>query len=85
MSPSAEKVQCPFCLGHPRVKKDGAMYDHDWGRPGMRKRCPGAGRTKDEAKAEREAANSEGRRPTVLSGRPEKVEAPPEVRPEDIF
>lgn len=85
MSPSAEKVQCPFCLGHPRLKNDGTMYDHDWGRPGMRKRCPGAGRTKDGAKAERDAANSEGRRPTVLSGRPEKVEAPSEVRPEDIF
>lgn len=85
MSPSAEKVQCPFCLGHPRLKNDGTMYDHDWGRPGMRKRCPGAGRTKDGAKAEREAANREDRRPAVLSGRPEKVEAPPEVRPEDIF
>jgi hypothetical protein len=85
VSPSADKVQCPFCLGHPRLKNDGTMYDHDWGRPGMRKRCPGAGRTKDGAKAERDAAKSEGRRPAVLSGRPDKVDAPSETRPEDIF
>lgn len=76
----------PFLPRAPaRLKKDGTMWDHDYGRPGMRKRCPGAGRTKDGAKAEREAANSEGRRPTVLSGPPEKVDAPSEVRPEDIF
>lgn len=81
MSPSAEKVQCPFCLGHPRVKGNGTMYAHDWGRPGMRKRCPGTGRTKDEAKA----AKSEGIRTVLASGGPEKVEAPSEVRPEDIF
>lgn len=82
MSPSADKVQCPFCLGHPRVKGDGTMYAHDWGRPGMRKTCPGAGRTKDEAKA----AKSEGVRSPLSSGRPEKVkDAAPEVRPEDIF
>lgn len=85
MSPSAEKVQCPFCLGHPRIKSDGTMYAHDRGRPGMRKRCPGAGRTKEQAKAERDAAKSEGRAPTVLSGRPDSLDAPSEVRPEDIF
>lgn len=85
MSPSAEKVQCPFCLGHPRIKGDGTMYAHDYGRPGLRKRCPGAGRTKEQAKAEREAANTEGRRPTVLSGPPDSMKAPSEVRPEDIF
>lgn len=81
MSPSAEKVQCPFCLGHPRVKNDGTMYAHDWGRPGMRKRCPGAGRTKDQAKA----AKSEGPPYKVLSGGPDLVQGPSEVRPEDIF
>lgn len=85
MSPSAEKVQCPFCLGHPRVKNDGTMYAHDWGRPGMRKTCPGAGRTKEGAKAERDAAKSEGRRPEVLSGGPDSMSSPSEVRPEDIF
>lgn len=81
MSPSAEKVQCPFCLGHPRIKDDGTMYAHDWGRSGMRKRCPGAGRTKDDAKV----AKSEGNRTPLPSGGPEKVDAPSEVRPEDIF
>ena len=82
MNPSAPKVQCPFCFGHPRVKPDGTMYAHDWGRPGLRKRCPGAGRTKDGAKA----AKSEGIRTPLPSGAPEKMEATPrEVRPEDIF
>lgn len=83
MSPSAEKVQCPFCLGHPRIKADdGTMYAHDWGRPGMRKRCPGAGKTKEAAKV----AKSAGPPYAVTSGRPDKVEErPPEVRPEDIF
>jgi len=74
-----------FARARKIIKSDGTMYAHDAGRPGMRKRCPGAGRTKEEAKAEREAANSEGRRPTVLSGQPERVDAPKEVRPEDIF
>lgn len=85
MSPSAEKVQCPFCMGRRRVKEDGTMHAHDWGRPGMKKRCPGAGRTKEGAKAERLAANSEGRAPAVLSGPPDKVDRPAEVNPEDIF
>lgn len=82
MSPSAETTQCPFCLGRRRVKSDGTMHAHDWGRPGMKKRCPGSGRTKDEAKA----AKSAGPPYEVPSGRPDKVEpAAPEVRPEDIF
>lgn len=82
MSPSAEKTQCPFCFGHPRLKKDGTMYDHDWGRPGVRKRCPGALKSKEAAKA----AKSAGPPYAVTSGRPDKVEGrPPEVRPEDIF
>ncbi len=76
MSPSAEKVQCPFCLGHPRVKQDGTMYAHDYGRPGMRKRCPGAGKTKEQAKADRAAGNRES---AVPSGQPDLVQ------PEDIF
>jgi hypothetical protein len=80
VSPSAEKVQCPFCLGHPRIKADGTMYAHDWGRL-KRKRCPGAGRTKDAAKV----AKSAGPPYEVLSGPAGKVEASPEVRPEDIF
>lgn len=76
MTPSAAKVQCPWCLGHPRVKEDGTMYLHDWGRPGMRKRCPGAGKTKEQAKADKLA----GKRDTAVpSGRPDSV------RPEDIF
>lgn len=75
MSPPAEKVQCPFCLGHPRVKGDGTMYLHDYGRRGMRKRCPGAGRTKEDAKA----AKSEGPPYELSSGRQDKIE------PEDIF
>jgi hypothetical protein len=54
------------------------MYAHDWGRPGMRKRCPGAGRTKDDAKA----AKSEGPPYEVLSGRQDKVQT---KEPEDIF
>lgn len=77
MSPSAEKVQCPYCLGHPRVKADDrTMYLHDRGRPGMRKRCPGAGKTKEQAKADKALGNH-----TALpdSGQPD------EVRPEDIF
>ena len=81
MNPSAPKTQCPFCLGHPRVKPDGTMYAHDWGRPGMRKLCPGAGKTKDAAKA----AKSAGPPYSVTSGPPDKVDAPSEVRPEDIF
>lgn len=85
MNPSAPKVQCPFCMGHRRVKPDGTMHAHDWGRSGMRKRCPGSGRQKDEAKAEQLAAKTEGRPPLVLSGQPDKVDAPAEARPEDIF
>lgn len=72
MSPSAEKVQCPFCLGHPRIKQDGTMYAHDRGRPGVRKLCPGAGLTKEAAKSARQAGE-------VTSGRPDSIE------PEDIF
>ena len=71
MSPSAEKVQCPFCMGHPRVKKDGTMYAHDRGRPGVRKLCPGAGKTKEEAKTARLAADRET---TVPSGAEERVD-----------
>jgi hypothetical protein len=48
----------------------------------MRKSCPGAGKTKDEAKA----AKSAGPPYSVTSGPPEKMKpAPSEVRPEDIF
>lgn len=75
MSPSAEKVQCPFCFGYRGVKGDGTMYLHDYGRRGMRKRCPGAGRTKEDAKA----AKSAGPPYEVLSGRQEIVQ------PEEIF
>jgi hypothetical protein len=57
------------------------MYAHDRGRAGLRKRCPGAGRTKEEAKI----AKSGGPPYEVLSGQPEKVEVSKEVRPEDIF
>lgn len=85
MSPSAEKVQCPFCLGRRRVKGDGTMHAHDWGRSGMKSRCPGAGRTKEQAKAEQFAAKTERRPPGVTSGPPDKVEIPREARPEDIF
>lgn len=85
MNPSAPKVQCPFCLAHPRIKPDETMRAHDWGRPGVRKRCPGSGRTKAAANEERLAAKSEGRAPAVLSGQPDSIEGPEEVRPEDIF
>lgn len=71
MSPSAEKVQCPFCLGHPRVKKDGTMYQHDRGGR-VKKLCPGAGLTKEAAKSARLDGG-------VTSGRPDSIE------PEDIF
>jgi len=81
VSPSAARVQCPFCLGHWRIKDDGTMYAHDAGRPGLRKRCPGAGRTKEQAKA----AKSGGPPYEVLSGPAGKVDAPAEVQPEDIF
>lgn len=76
MSPSADRVQCPFCLGHLRVKGDGTMYAHDRGRPGMRKRCPGSGKTKEQAKADR---TLQDRGIAIPSGQPD------EVRPEDIF
>ena len=76
MSPSAERVQCPFCLGHPRVKRDGTMYAHDRGRPGMRKRCPGSDLTKEQAKHNRKLAD-EGA--VVPSGQPDQIQ------PEDIF
>lgn len=76
MSPSAEKVQCPFCFGHVRTKEDGTMYLHDRGRRGMRKRCAGSRKTKDEAKA----AKALGAR-----GVEETSDRPDEVRPEDIF
>lgn len=57
MSPSADRVQCPFCLGHPRLKNDGTMYSHNRGRPGMLKRCPGSGLTKEQAKHNRKLAD----------------------------
>lgn len=41
----------------------------------MQKRCPGAGRTKEDAKA----AKSEGIRTPLPSGQPDSI------RPEDIF
>lgn len=85
MSPSAEKQQCPFCMARRGQKSDGTFHAHDWGRSGMKKRCPGSGRTKEGAKAEQLAAKSAGRPPVVLSGPPEKVDAPAEVDPEDIF
>lgn len=75
MSPSADRVQCPFCFNHIRVKGDGRMYSHDWGRPGMQRTCPGAGRTKEDAKAAKSAGPPYG----VLSGRPDSIE------PEEIF
>lgn len=75
MSPSAEKVQCPFCLGYRRVKGDGTMYFHDWGRRGMLVRCPGAGKTKEQAKTDKGLGIS-----TVLpSGQQDSLQ------PEDIF
>lgn len=74
MSPTADRVQCPFCFGHPRVKDDGTMYAHDRGAR-IRKRCPGAGKTKEAAKAAKAAElGLEGQ-----SGQPDSV------RPEDIF
>lgn len=76
MTPSAPHVQCPFCLGHPRVKPDGTMYAHDRGRRGMRKRCPGAGKTKEQAKTDKLAGNTES---AVPSGQPDSIQ------PEDIF
>lgn len=82
MTPSAAKVQCPFCMGHPRLRKDGTMRDHDWGRPGVRKRCPGALRSREDAKA----AKSAGPPYEVLSGQPDKVDPPAQqTQPEDIF
>lgn len=75
MSPSAERVQCPYCFSHPRLKKDGTMYQHDRG-VGVRKLCPGAGKTKEDAKADRLALDREA---TDLSGPPDSIQ------PEDIF
>lgn len=74
MNPTADRVQCPFCLGHPRVKHDGTMYAHDYGAR-IRKLCPGAGKTKDEAKA----AKSAGPPYEAQSDRSDSM------GPEDIF
>ncbi len=74
MTPSADRVQCPYCLGHPRVKQDGTMYAHDYGSR-VKKLCPGAGKTKEAAKA----AKSAGSTLEDQSGPPDSI------RPEDIF
>ena len=74
-------TQCPYCLAHVRVKGDGAMYAHDRGRPGLTKTCPGAGRTKDEAKV----AKSEGVTTPRQSSRPDSSDPVDPIRPEDIF
>lgn len=51
------------------------MYQHDRG-VGVRKLCPGAGKTKEDAKADRLALDREA---TDLSGPPDSIQ------PEDIF
>lgn len=52
------------------------MYSHNRGRPGMLKRCPGSGLTKEQAKHNRKLAD-EGA--PVTSGQPDQIQ------PEDIF
>jgi hypothetical protein len=74
VSPSAEVIQCPFCLGHRRVKQNGRIYLHDRGRRGVMTRCPGSGKTLGEAKAAK-ALEKLG----FESGRPD------EPQPEDLF
>jgi hypothetical protein len=78
VNPSAPKVGCPFCVKPRRVKGDGTFYEHDYGRPGMMRRCPASNLTPDAAKA----AKSAGPPYEVPSGRPDSVG---EVNPEDIF
>lgn len=86
MNAAPGRVQCPFCMAYRKVTVEGKIPKHSAGRRGVRKVCPGSGRTKEEAKAEQLAAKSEGRAPVVLSGPPEKVDAPSkQVEPEDIF
>lgn len=85
MNAAPGRVQCPFCLAYRNITAEGKIPRHSAGRRGVKKPCPGSGRTKEEAKAEGLAAKSEGRAPVVLSGPPEKVDAPAEVNPEDIF
>ena len=79
MNPSAAKVQCPFCLGHPRVKQDGTMYQHDRGAR-VKTLCPGAGKSKEEAIAARVLEKRQlAGEATIESGRQDPVD------PEDIF
>lgn len=73
-------------MAYRNITVEGKIPKHSAGRRGVKKVCPGSGRTKEEAKAERLAAKSEGRAPVVLSGQPDSIEKPQqEVRPEDIF
>lgn len=72
MTPSADRVQCPHCLARVRIKQGTwEMYAHNWGRPGLLKQCPGSGKSKRQAKAEK------------AGGAPVAVDQGP--RPEDIF
>lgn len=81
MSATPDRGQCPFCLARVRLKSDGTMYKHGRGRPGRLKRCQGVGRTVEDAKA----AKSAGPPYELPSVRPDSIDAPAEVRPEDIF
>lgn len=48
---SGDRIQCPFCLAHVRVKGDGAMYAHDKTSLLVKTRCRGSGKTKEQALA----------------------------------
>lgn len=69
MSPSADVAQCALCLGRRRLKQDGTFYEHNRGRPGAQKRCPGSGQTVEDSRRQARGLDP----------------LPSEVRPEDIF
>lgn len=49
MSPSAPRVQCPFCLVRVRLTRDGVFYKHDYV-PRRKQRCQGSGKTLEGAR-----------------------------------
>lgn len=77
MNPLGTREQCPFCLAHLRLTKEGKLHKHEAGR--VRKRCPGSGKTKAGAAAMK--ANM--RAGSALRGYDGSEQAEP--RPEDIF
>lgn len=68
-----ERVQCPFCMKHVRLRVDGKLVKHQ--RHGTRRggrRCPGSHRTREDAKA-------------LKATGAEPVATATTIEPEDIF